>query len=487
MIVLGKPPGWDQALPGLPTIGIGLGQPYLNLITEAYAFWRLDETEGTTAYDSSGNGRSAVFKGTGQRWGAGKFLSSIDLNGSGWLNAGAIADWDSDQAFTVSAWVKYAQNTNRSIVTRMSHQGPYYEGWRLFNSDAAPSGRWAFDMKCTGGGALTVYGTDIDDNTWHLLVATYDGSRDSSGLQLYLDGSPDAGRTVQSNSLTTNTIVNANKRLRIGSLESFSDPNNDDAAYYVWIGGLDEVGLWTRVLTAEEVAVLYAGPLPGPPPIQDSDADAIWHMNEGSGQTINDSSGNGYNATTGATPTWIAGKVGSGAVEFSVPLYDFSAGDVLDKDKDDAFSIAVWVKTGESGGQPGVVTKVSGASTSGYRFHAVQAGVTGAYFGLFSTTTGNSIQMDSDNAVNDDAWHHIVITYDGSADASGVKMYTDSLEDTPVTLANSLTGSTVGSSFLRIGSYAGASFYNGDMDEPAIYPFVLTQEQINYLYSLGSP
>src|SRR3990167_8862308 len=68
-----------------------------------------------------------------------------------------------------------------------------------------------------------------------------------------------------------------------------------------------------------------------------------WNFDEGSGATVADSSGNGNNGTLSGGPTWVTGKVGSGALSFdgtndyinipSSALYDF-AGD---------FTVSAWV------------------------------------------------------------------------------------------------------------------------------------------------
>ena len=95
---------------------------------------------------------------------------------------------------------------------------------------------------------------------------------------------------------------------------------------------------------------------------------------------------------------------------------------------------------------------------------------------------------------NDGLWHHVVVTYDGSEDASGVKFYRDGVEDTNVQiLSNTFSGNSVNdpSVDFKIGTrpkYSGNDFYNGSMDELAIWSTTaLTQEQITTIYNSGTP
>jgi len=85
-------------------------------------------------------------------------------------------------------------------------------------------------------------GTDVSDGEWHHLVGVANGPY---GSMLYIDGEVVATNTAPSN-LTRN-----GSNMMIGE--------NPGAAGRSWNGDIDDVALWNRPLSAEEVAMLYNG------------------------------------------------------------------------------------------------------------------------------------------------------------------------------------------------------------------------------------
>jgi len=229
-----------------------------------------------------------------------------------------------------------------------------------------------------------------------------------------------------------------------------------------------------------------------PPPAQitDADFDGMWHLNEGSGATTADSSGNGYNASQFGAAQWVTpGKVGAAHMSDDNTWY-WVVGNVLAYERTDKFSIACWVKTTQTNGQRGLVSKVDpGSSAHGYRFHSFQSGVTGPYFGMVGSSLDSSIQVSHGTAITDGAWHHLVVVYPGTSDATDVYMYLDGVKKTNLTIHNNtLADSTVGGTALWLAAYQGAASGNafgGEMDEIGIYPGELSQANVDYLYGLG--
>ena len=84
-----------------------------------------------------------------------------------------------------------------------------------------------------------------------------------------------------------------------------------------------------------------------------------WKFNEGSGTTVEDSSGNGNDGTINGDATWTTGKNGGG-LDFD-GLDDYV--DVGDIDLTDAFTIAAWIKISSMG-----KNMIVGKSYSTYQF-----------------------------------------------------------------------------------------------------------------------
>ena len=85
-------------------------------------------------------------------------------------------------------------------------------------------------------------------------------------------------------------------------------------------------------------------------------------------------------------------------------------------------------------------------------------------------------------------WHHVVVTYDGNKSYTDFALWIDGEEQTTLTGSGSLTGWVHNGRF-ALGSSGGDSAFNnwdGDLDEAWIFAGVLTEEEINSLYTYNS-
>lgn len=114
--------------------------------------------------------------------------------------------------------------------------------------------------------------TALNTNTWYHVAATYDGS----AMKIYINGVLDATRS-QTGAVASNGAFN------LGYLYNTSRNFN---------GRVDEVRVWKRALTQTEISQNMCNvTLPA------SSLAAYWKFNEGSGSSVQDSSGNGVTLT----------------------------------------------------------------------------------------------------------------------------------------------------------------------------------------------
>ena len=127
-------------------------------------------------------------------------------------------------------------------------------------------------LRVSGGGEFTIITAEnsIISETWHHLALTYNGSN----IILYIDGI-EAGSTEASGQITNESVP-----LKIGSLV-FDNTNFD------LDGQVDEVSLWNLALTEQEIQNYMYADLTGEEGLL-----GYWNLNEGSGETANDASGN---------------------------------------------------------------------------------------------------------------------------------------------------------------------------------------------------
>jgi len=205
---------------------------------------------------------------------------------------------------------------------------------------------------------------------------------------------------------------------------------------------------------------------------------AHWRLDEGSGTTVYDSSGNNHHGTLNGNPSWVAGKIG-GALELDGDgdYVDFGNPSDLPSGKAGR-SICGWGKTDTVG--------------SGYRWIAAYGTPTmgqAFFIGLNGTTIIGGGYWGDDvlhsNFWEVDVWHHICLTYDGTT----ARLYADGIEVASIPKDWNLVLSRV---FIGEQVNNAAELWVGVVDDVRIYDYVLSEGEVKaamvgegYPYALG--
>ena len=209
-------------------------------LVAAYGF---NEGTGTTAADSSGNGRSGTL--TGATWSAsGKFGGAVQFDGvNDWVTVADAAALDFSSAFTVEAWVNSSDATGyRTVALKESTNGLAYA---LYAHDTGPNPGGYINV---GGLDVGVgSGTPVTPNTWTHVALTYDGTT----MRLYKDA-------VQAGSRgEAGTLISTTGALRFGGNGPWGE----------WFAGrLDEIRLYNRALSVTEIQTDMSTPVSNPGP-----------------------------------------------------------------------------------------------------------------------------------------------------------------------------------------------------------------------------
>ncbi|MEO2045913.1 MAG: DUF1553 domain-containing protein [Pirellulales bacterium] len=117
---------------------------------------------------------------------------------------------------------------------------------------------------------------------------------------------------------------------------------------------------------------------------------------------------------------WVPGRYGTG-VKLSAESY-VDLGDVFDLEHNKSFSAGIWVwLPGDATGT--ILSKTNGKEQRGY---ALQANKGQLSFFLAHKLDHDAIQVVSpENVLTPNCWHHLLVTYDGSAKAAGITLYID--------------------------------------------------------------
>jgi hypothetical protein len=207
---------------------------------------------------------------------------------------------------------------------------------------------------------------------------------------------------------------------------------------------------------------------------------AHWSMDAGAGSTLADVSGNGNSGTIDGGATWVAGRFGSAlAFNGSSQWVDFSTSTAI-KTLSGAFSVETWIKAGPQSGQALVVDEQHGfIDSTGW---ALQTSGNSLQFVL---GTGTGFQVVSSGDIFDDQWHQVVGTFDGSS----INIYVDGVLDNQTAYAGPWVSS---GRDLEMGRHRGAGpgrYFDGAIDDTAIWDSALSASDINGLYSraISSP
>jgi hypothetical protein len=192
------------------------------------------------ANDESGNGNNGTVNGaalTTDRNGVANTAYSFDGN-SDYIDCGNSSSVNLNGDLTISAWI-YANNfnTDHGIVSK--------SGLYDFITNSPFSQPPLDKLRFEADNAPFLFSNSIQSNQWLHAVAVYSTTL---GKSIYLNGTLFASNT-QVGTVTPNTTYN----LYLGAHQPFAVNN------WSWDGKLDDIGIWNRALTQQEISNLYNG------------------------------------------------------------------------------------------------------------------------------------------------------------------------------------------------------------------------------------
>ena len=313
--------------------------------------------------------------------------------------------------------------------------------------------------------------SNLSTSNWYHLVMVHNST---TGGSIYING------TLVSTYNTSGALCSSTNPLYFGC------DNGLGAINRFFNGKLDDIGIWNRALTQQEITAMYNG-------VNYSDT-----CNAVSGSltnglvgywpfcgNANDDSGNGNNGiVNGATLT--ADRFGN-----TNNAYSFNGVSNLIKVNNSSsfntfpMSISLWCKGNSQYGA--LISKyTSCSSNNGWQLHTME-GKASTYSYNFLGGAYLNCDGDSNTIISDNNWYNIVSTYD----LSGVKIYVNNvLVLTKPYIGNgSMSAPTniqdlyIGTEINSIGCSPYNTFYQGIIDDIGIWNRALTQQEITQLYN----
>lgn len=194
-----------------------------------------------------------------------------------------------------------------------------------------------------------------------------------------------------------------------------------------------------------------------------------WPMNEGTGPTVHDASGNNDDGTTVNSPSWVTGKIGD-ALSFNgtnqyVAINNFSAGPAINGTQ----TISAWFFLNSTSSTQDIATIYNGGSAANQlRINSDTLQV---------SSWGGTNLVNSSKAVSANFWHQAVFTYNGSV--------ADIYLDGNLVGQSTNTPQSGASSKFYIGTYGTGEYFNGDIDEVKVFNRALSQDEVTANYEAG--
>jgi hypothetical protein len=319
-----------------------------------------------------------------------------------------------------------------------------------------------------------IYEVGQPSNMWQHLTGTY-----SNGTwTLYQNGLQVAFNNLAPSADSEAALTFGNS----GGFESFH-------------GSLDDIAIYNRALTAQEIQNLYTGTTPAPCAALPSNLQqglvGYWPFCG----NANDESGNGNNGTVnGATLTEDRFGKQQSAYSFNgisdyIEIVDDSTLDLTNQ-----YSLAAWINIPDyslniqSEPMRTVLSKPRPGGGGGYSLRALEGisfngGNALAYVSGWNNelTNGGLASLDTIPLYN---WTYIAFTYDGET----AKLYKNGQLNNQLTTAFMLLNSDISLFFGKefVSNNSGSRWFKGSLDDIGIWNRALTAEEVQELYTLDA-
>lgn len=446
------------------------------LTTGLVSYWDLEETSGTR-YDLHGANNltddSSVGSATGKIGNGADFESSSSdtlskIDGVGGLKITgnlSIAFWFKSESDTIAGGLvsKYHETSDERSYT--------------IHQDSGGAGKISFRISSDGTSGNTKILTStsaLTNGVFYHIVCVFTAN---TRMEIFINGSSDASDTTSIPASIYNSVAD----FYLGRTHLSANVRYVD-------GVVDEVGIWSKALTSDEITDLYNGGsgLPYYDPTNISGDTTLqtslvsyYKLDETSG-TRNDSKGTNHLTDTN-TVLYGAGKL-SNSADFEATNSEYLT--ITDAsqsglDMTGNMSFSAWINyesLPSAGTDRPIISKWNGGGWMLYTrisasVHYISLGVNSAVNVSVAWTPSTA------------TWYHIVATYTQSSGATniylnGVLLGTGTASTTNPNNAHNFS----------IGMYeSGASVFDGLIDEVAVHSKALSIGEVRALYGYGTP
>ena len=205
---------------------------FIDFDNSLIGWWRMDDVSGSTVYDNSSYGNNGTAQGDAAQTDAGYLGKGFEFDGDGDYITSVSGFGVGTGNYSVVAWVRLNELTVNHIPFSLVLYDP---GWFIDGSTG--------QLCIWDGGAKTLSTGTISAEQWYHIAWVREGTG-TDETKYYINGSFDSS-TTHSDSFTDGIM-------RIGN-DGGSDP-----LYNYFNGTIDDVMIFNRSLSVEEIQALYA-------------------------------------------------------------------------------------------------------------------------------------------------------------------------------------------------------------------------------------
>jgi len=208
------------------------------------AYWSMEEASGTLS-DATGNGYDLTSTDLLTYHAAGKHNYCISPTNEVGSYAYGTTTGLHFTNLSISAWFKTTYVTQDKQIVGKYYWSPNANGFQAYISyDGYPT-FIAYSVGSSSAFTATSFGS-LNDGNWHHVVFTFEN--DTKYIRIYVDGDEDTSSPYTC--LYTLVYIVDSTPIYVGT--NYWQDNG-------FVGSLDEIGVWNRVLSATEVSDLWNG------------------------------------------------------------------------------------------------------------------------------------------------------------------------------------------------------------------------------------
>jgi hypothetical protein len=202
---------------------------------ELLAQWPLDETSGDVVQDIIG-GRDGEIASGDLSWVPAKFGNGLQFDGTGYVEVTKDPELELSESVTLTAWVNFDDVSGRQDIVS------YADSYAIIKESDSTFRGFIYQ----GGWPMANGTTATEAGEWYFAAMTYD----STDIKIYVNGELDG------------TAGAPGEILFQGAPFWFGGAPADPGQAWFFKGILDEVEIWNRAMTEEEVMETYQNPPP---------------------------------------------------------------------------------------------------------------------------------------------------------------------------------------------------------------------------------